>query len=257
MGGGLVPGGLKLGHFARDIWAHREAGTDNALDVGAEAAVRRSELFVGAEGLARQPHEVLATLLHEAAHALAHVRGIQDTSRQGRWHNRRFAELAGEVGIAVTKDARIGYSITAITDETVTRYMGTIMELELALTHVRALPALVKVDTPATPAPVGGGVAVTPAPVRARRPGARLRLRPGGAHRPRRAGRGADHLRAVPGAVRLRRLTPPSARGPRDLPGAPRRTWGASRPTCRASRPAPRRRAGPAGPARTARVRRR
>ena len=173
MGGGLVPGGLKLGHFARDIWAHREAGTDNALDVGAEAAVRRSELFVGAEGLARQPHEVLATLLHEAAHALAHVRGIQDTSRQGRWHNRHFATLAGEVGITVTKDAKIGYSITAITDETITRYMGTIMELELALTHVRALPALVKVDQPATPAPVGGGVAVTPAPVRARRPGAR------------------------------------------------------------------------------------
>jgi hypothetical protein len=171
MGGGLVPGGLKLGHFARDTWAHREHSTDNALDVGAEAAVRRSELFVGAEGLARQPHEVLATLLHEAAHALAHVRGIQDTSRQGRWHNRNFAKLATEVGINVEKDKNIGFSITSITDETVARYMGTIMELELALTYVRTLPALVKIDQPATPAPVGGGVAVAPAPVR-RRPGA-------------------------------------------------------------------------------------
>lgn len=171
MGGGLIPGGLKLGHFARDIWAHREAGTENALDVGAEAAVRRSELFVGAEGLARQPHEVLATLLHEAAHALAHVREIQDTSRQGRWHNRRFAALAGEVGITVSLVKGIGYSATTIPDETIARYMGTIMELEAALTHVRALPALVKITQPATPAPVGGGTAVAPAPVR-RRPGA-------------------------------------------------------------------------------------
>lgn len=173
MGGGLVPGGLKLGHFARDTWAHREHNTENALDAGADAARTHSELFVGAEGLARQPHEVMATLLHEAAHCLAHVREIQDTSRQGRWHNREFAKLAAEVGITVTKDPKIGYSVTSIPDETVARYMGTIMELELAITHVRTLPARVKVDTPATPAPVGGGVAVSPAPVRARRPGAR------------------------------------------------------------------------------------
>jgi len=48
------------------------------------------EVFVGGEGLARGPAEVLGTLLHEAAHALADVRGIKDTSRQGRWHNARF-----------------------------------------------------------------------------------------------------------------------------------------------------------------------
>jgi hypothetical protein len=172
MGGGLVPGGLKLGHFAADRWAHREQGTENALDVGPAAAQRYSELFVGGEGLARQPHEVLATLLHEAAHCLAHVRGIRDTSRQGRWHNRRFAELAAELGITAAKDDKIGYSITSIPDETVARYMGTIMELGLALTHIRTLPAMVKIDQPATPAPVGGGVAVAPAPVRAKRPGA-------------------------------------------------------------------------------------
>jgi hypothetical protein len=35
------------------------------------------------EGLARGPAEKLATLLHEAAHALAHVRGMKDTFRQG------------------------------------------------------------------------------------------------------------------------------------------------------------------------------
>lgn len=54
---------------------------------------RWAEVFVGGEGLARGPADVLATLLHEAAHALAHVRGIQDTSRQGRWHNAQFKAL--------------------------------------------------------------------------------------------------------------------------------------------------------------------
>ncbi|WP_297495484.1 hypothetical protein [Pseudonocardia sp.] len=42
---------------------------------------------------------MLATLLHEAAHALAHVRGIKDSSRQGRWHNAKFKALSEELGI--------------------------------------------------------------------------------------------------------------------------------------------------------------
>jgi hypothetical protein len=73
-------------------------------------AVRLPEVFVGGEGLARGPADVLGTLLHEAAHALAHVRGIKDTSRQGRWHNARFKALAEEIGIQVTRDASIGWS---------------------------------------------------------------------------------------------------------------------------------------------------
>jgi len=174
MGGGLVPGGLKLGHFAADRWGHREANSDNALDVGADAAKVYAELFVGGEGLARQPHEIMATLLHEAAHCLAHVRGIQDTSRQGRWHNRHFAALAAEVGISVEKDKSIGYSITSIPDETVMTYIDVIATLSAALVHVRKLPSMISLTAP-TPAPVGGGDAgalpVTPAPVR-RRPGA-------------------------------------------------------------------------------------
>ena len=37
----------------------------------------------------RTPADVLDTLLHEAAHALAAARGIKDTSRQGRYHNKK------------------------------------------------------------------------------------------------------------------------------------------------------------------------
>src|SRR6266700_2169878 len=65
-------GELKLGHFADRRWTVTTA--------------ERPELFVGGEGLAAGAVEVLGTLLHEAAHGLAATRGIQDTSRQGRYH---------------------------------------------------------------------------------------------------------------------------------------------------------------------------
>src|SRR5262245_54596879 len=72
---GTPPGVLKLGHFAAGRWQHDTQ--------------RLAELFIGAEGLQHGPIHVLGTLLHEASHGVAHTRGIKDTSRQGRFHNRR------------------------------------------------------------------------------------------------------------------------------------------------------------------------
>jgi hypothetical protein len=58
-------------------------------------------VLVSGEGLQRGPVDVLGTLLHEAAHGLAYARKVSDTSRQGRYHNRRYATLAGELGLEV------------------------------------------------------------------------------------------------------------------------------------------------------------
>ena len=92
-------GGLRLGHFAAMRWADPDQTRETDDDPGDEAdeadeadgdpagPVRLPEVFVGGEGLVRGAADVLGTLLHEAAHALAHVRDIKDTSRQGRWHN--------------------------------------------------------------------------------------------------------------------------------------------------------------------------
>ena len=63
--------------------------------------------MISGEGLARTPREVLGTLLHEAAHALAAARGITDTSRQGRYHNKKYAALAAELGLDVAEDSRL------------------------------------------------------------------------------------------------------------------------------------------------------
>jgi hypothetical protein len=122
---GSPAGMLKLGHFAAMRWR-----TD------AEGAELLAEVFIGGEGLARGPAEVLGTLLHEAAHAIAHVRGIKDTSRQGRWHNARFKALAEELGIQVTKDTRIGWSPTSLAP--VTREAYAVADLGAALRLYRS-----------------------------------------------------------------------------------------------------------------------
>ena len=74
-------------------------------------------------------------LLHEAAHGLAAARGIRDTSRAGRYHNRRFLALADELGLDHTADPHpsSGFSLVTMRPETRELYSGTIERLQLAL----------------------------------------------------------------------------------------------------------------------------
>jgi curved DNA-binding protein CbpA len=94
----------------------------------------RTEIMVSGEGLRRDAASVLGTLLHEAAHALAAARGIQDTSRQGRYHNRKFKTHAEELGIAVEHDSGLGWSITTLPTQTATKYAVQLADLHVAMT---------------------------------------------------------------------------------------------------------------------------
>jgi hypothetical protein len=91
---------LRLGQFAAARWRPGD-GT-----VG--------EVMVSGEGLTRGAPQVFATLLHEAAHALAREREIRDTSREGRYHNRRFKRIAEELGLRVECHERRGWAITEL-----------------------------------------------------------------------------------------------------------------------------------------------
>jgi len=110
---------LNLGHFAPHRW--QVHGSD------------RHEVLVGGEGLQRGPVDVLGTLLHEAGHGLAQARGVQDTSRQGRYHNRRYATLARELGLEVTSSKPIGWSATTVPEPTTAAYAGQLEDLAAAL----------------------------------------------------------------------------------------------------------------------------
>jgi hypothetical protein len=112
---------LNLGHFAAGRWQLTDQPTD------------RPEVLVSGEGLHRGPVDVLGTLLHEAAHGLAYARKISDTSRQGRYYNRRYATLARELGLDVAQVQPVGWSATSVPEPTAARYTEVLAELAEAL----------------------------------------------------------------------------------------------------------------------------
>jgi hypothetical protein len=124
VGPGTGNGRAVWGHFSGMRWQRMNDET------------RYSEIMVAGEGLQRPTADVLGTLLHEAAHALADARGIKDTSRQGRWHNKQFAKLANELGLTTEPDDKTGYA-TGMPHLTVERYGSTITALKAAITLFR------------------------------------------------------------------------------------------------------------------------
>ena len=94
----------------------------------------RAEIMISGEGLKRGAPAVLGTLLHEAAHALAAARGIKDTSRQGRYHNKHFKAHAEELGITTEHDQRLGWSVTTVPEATLLSYAQQVYDLQNALT---------------------------------------------------------------------------------------------------------------------------
>ena len=110
----------RWGHFASGRWyvEHDE----------------RAEVMISGEALRLTPAEVLAVILHEAAHALAYARGIKDTSRQGRYHNKQFKTHADELGLAVEHDQRNGWSASKITHDAEHAYDDQLTALAEAMT---------------------------------------------------------------------------------------------------------------------------
>lgn len=115
--------GMNLGHFAPERWVRGE-------DVV-------HELFIGGEGLSRGGVSVLGTLLHEAAHGAANSRAVKDTSRQGRYHNAKFREIAESFGLTLEHDKSIGWSLTTVPPETAALYAAEVAQLSAAITAYR------------------------------------------------------------------------------------------------------------------------
>jgi hypothetical protein len=116
------------GHFHAETWAD-----------SMESGYTRHEVFLAGERLKDGPREVLATLLHEAAHALAYVRKITDTSRGGRYHNAAFKALALELGLEAAQDKAIGWSVTSLPDTTADAYRVALDRLATIGVHRRQL----------------------------------------------------------------------------------------------------------------------
>ena len=76
----------------------------------------RRELNIGAGTLDRSIFEVVASELHECVHIYNMQHGIQDCSRGGAYHNKKFKAAAEARDLKISYDPRIGWSITEPTE---------------------------------------------------------------------------------------------------------------------------------------------
>lgn len=72
----------------------------------------RHELNIGAGTLDRPIENVVATVLHEMVHLWHLQNGVQDCSRGGTYHNKKFRDAATERDLSISYDPRIGWSVT-------------------------------------------------------------------------------------------------------------------------------------------------
>lgn len=92
------------GHFSlrEDTWVSKSGGTH--------------EINIGAGTLSRPIENVCATLLHEMVHYWNYENGVQDCSRGGTYHNRRFRDAASARGLIVEHSEKYGWSHTSPAD---------------------------------------------------------------------------------------------------------------------------------------------
>lgn len=140
-GSGMI-GPSRWGHFRAEGWKLAQAkGEEAATDLAL------GEMFMAGETLAKGARQVLQTMLHEAAHVLARVRDLKDTSRQGRWHNGTFRTLAEEMGLEHKQpnaDSAHGFSFVTLTEQTEAKYADLLDGLDREIRLVVDLPWFLK-----------------------------------------------------------------------------------------------------------------
>lgn len=132
-GAGIGFGGGKWGHFRPQGWTAKDGETSTHIH----------EMFMAGETLAKGSRQVLQTMIHESAHALAEHRGEKDTSRQGRWHNQVFRKTAEELGLEYKgekADKTLGFSQVTLTAETVEEYKDLLDALDAEINLMVRLP---------------------------------------------------------------------------------------------------------------------
>ena len=75
------------------------------------------EINLCAEYLNRPYEETCGTLLHEMVHLQNLQDGVQDTSRSGTYHNKKFKETAEAHGLIVEKGEKYGWHKTTLSPE--------------------------------------------------------------------------------------------------------------------------------------------
>lgn len=75
------------------------------------------EINISAEHLNRPIENIIATLLHECCHLYAMENNIKDTSNGGRYHNKKFKQIAEQRDLKISHAQYIGWSVTEPTEK--------------------------------------------------------------------------------------------------------------------------------------------
>lgn len=84
----------------------------------------RHELNIGAETLDRPIEHVVATMVHEMVHLYNIAHDIQDCSRGGAYHNRKFRDEAERRGLVIGHHPTYGWTVTEPGDELLEYIIG-------------------------------------------------------------------------------------------------------------------------------------
>lgn len=103
-------------------WKHvGEEAEVNEFDNSGQAESKEPDGFyeinLCAEHLGRTFKEVCATLLHEMVHLWNLQNGVQDTSRGGTYHNKKFKAVAEEHGLVIDQHPKYGWTLTTLNSE--------------------------------------------------------------------------------------------------------------------------------------------
>lgn len=82
-----------------------------------QAGEWRHELNIAADWLDRPIENVVATMVHEMVHLYNIQQGVQDCSRGGSYHNKKFKEEAEKHMLIIERDEKYGWTITKPTEE--------------------------------------------------------------------------------------------------------------------------------------------
>lgn len=80
---------------------------------------KRWEINIVSESLNRGVEGIMCTLLHEMVHLHNLVKNIQDTSRNGTYHNKKYKEVAEAHGLIIEHHKKIGWSLSKLNERSV------------------------------------------------------------------------------------------------------------------------------------------
>lgn len=80
------------------------------------------EMNIAAEMLSMEIEEVLDTIIHEMIHLYCRENGIQEVSRGGKYHNRKFKAIAEEKGLVCYKIGQYGWNTQGHNNDKLTEY---------------------------------------------------------------------------------------------------------------------------------------